>query len=297
MDDEVRDTEHDVPLAPWTSVRVGGKADLWVRPRTVDDLRQVLTQVGREGIALTVLGGGANTLVGDQGVRGITLKLPSDLFPEKVEKASSGSTRLTLGAGAPITRLLTLMRKHGLVGAEFLAGIPGTLGGAARMNAGTQNGECWSIIEAIEVFTPMGEAWLTSNEVKPRYRHTELPAQAVITRIRFAVSHGDVAASQATMEADLGYRKRTQPLQQPNFGSVFTNPPKDYAGRLLEAAGMKGAVEGGAQVSTLHANWIVNTGAATAKNVVALMERMRAEVQERFGVSLRPEVQRAGSFE
>jgi UDP-N-acetylmuramate dehydrogenase len=188
------------------------------------------------------------------------------------------------------------MRKHALVGAEFLAGIPGTLGGAARMNAGTKNGECCSLVQEVQVATAQGLQWLTREQLRPRYRHTELPPGGVLTRVRFLLRQGDLRRSQDVMEADLAYRKRTQPLSQANFGSVFTNPLGDHAGRLLDQSGMKGRRIGGAQVSTLHANWIVNLGGAKAQDVVALMEAMQEAVFQRFGVSLAAEVQRIGVF-
>lgn len=293
------EVERDVPLAPWTSVRVGGPAELLVRPRSPEALVKLLAKLRAEGIPLTVLGGGANTLVGDGGVPGVTVKLPPDFVPEEVEALPGDRMRLTFGAGAPIARLLTVMRKHRLVGAEFLAGIPGTLGGATRMNAGTKNGECCSCVEAAEVATADGLQWLTREALQPRYRHTTLPPGSILTRIRFVLPRADeagLAASRVAMDTDLAYRKRTQPLSQPNFGSVFTNPPGDHAGRLLEAVGMKGERVGGAQVSTLHANWIVNLGGATARDVVTLMDRMKDGVQAKHGVTLTAEVQRAGSF-
>jgi len=140
----------DEPLAPKTSIRVGGRAELFVRPRSVDGLLAVLKDAGAENIPLTALGGGANSLVGDGGVPGITLKLPADLSAEEI-RLSSSEGRLTLGAGAAIARLIQLAKQNGLVGAEFLAGIPGTIGGATAMNAGTKMGECMSVVEAVEI--------------------------------------------------------------------------------------------------------------------------------------------------
>lgn len=283
------------PLAPLTSVRAGGPAEALVRPRTVDGLLAVLKLVREEGVPLTVLGGGANTLVGDGGVPGVTLRLPGDLFPEVAEVGVEDG-RLTLGAGAAIVRLCNLMRSHGLVGAEFLAGIPGTLGGAVSMNAGTKNGECFRVIEAVEVATADGVGWLSKAEIPHRYRHAELPPGGVVTRVRFHLRKGDVVASKQVMDADLAYRKRTQPLSQPNFGSVFTNPPGDFAGRLIESVDLKGHTLGRAQVSPRHANWIVNLGGATARDILGLMTLMQARVREATGVELKPEVKRVGEF-
>ncbi len=283
------------PLAPLTSVRVGGPAEALVRPRSPEALVALLRQVREEGVPLTVLGGGANTLVGDGGIPGVTLKLPSNLFPEVVEVGEEEG-RLTLGAGAAIVRLINQMRSNKLVGAEFLAGIPGTLGGAVSMNAGTKNGECFRVVEAVEVATADGVGWLSRAEIPYRYRHAGLPAGGVVTRVRFLLPKGDTVASKKAMDEDLGYRKRSQPLSQPNFGSVFTNPPGDFAGRLIESVGLKGHVSGRAQVSTLHANWIVNLGGATARDVLTLLSLMQARVREERGVELQPEVKRVGVF-
>jgi UDP-N-acetylmuramate dehydrogenase len=297
---EVPDLEvrADAPLAPLTSVRAGGSADALVRPRSPEALVALLRRLRAEGLPLTVLGGGANTLVGDGGVRGVTLRLPGDLFTEGVELAAEEG-RLTLGAGAAIVRLPNLMRTHALVGAEFLAGIPGTLGGAVTMNAGTKNGEAFRVVEAVELATAEGLGWLPRSAIPHAYRHAELPAGSVVTRVRFCLRRADpeaLAASKAAMDADLGYRKRTQPLSQPNFGSVFTNPAGDHAGRLIEAAGLKGHVIGRAQVSTLHANWIVNLGGASARDILSLLTLMQTRVRETSGVELKPEVKRVGEF-
>jgi UDP-N-acetylmuramate dehydrogenase len=286
----------DYPLAPWISVRVGGPAELFVRPRSPDALSQVVRRCVEEQLPLSILGGGANTLVGDGGVPGVTVKLPASLFPEQVERVEGG-VRVTLGAGAAIARLIVLMKKHAQVGAEFLAGIPGTLGGAATMNAGTKNGECMSVVEAVELATQDGLGWIPRSEIEVRYRHTGYPKFGIISRVRFQLRNGDLARSKAAMDADLGYRKSTQPLSQPNFGSVFTNPPGDAAGRLIESVGLKGHTLGQAQISPLHANWIVNLGGARAKDVTGLMALMQARVFEATGVELHPEVKRLGVFE
>jgi len=277
------------PLAPWTSVRVGGAAEQLIKPESANELHETLAHAHREGIPLTILGGGANTLVGDLGVPGITLKLASDYFPEEI-----AGHRITVNAGSAIARIVTLMKQHKLVGAEFLAGIPGTLGGATAMNAGTKNGECMTIVEAVELATPDGLGWVTG--LSYRYRHTELPAGAVVTRIRFALREGDLAESAQKMETDLAYRKRTQPLSQPNFGSVFTNPPGHFAGGLIERVGLKGHRIGNAQISTLHANWIVNLGGATAHDITQLMAEAQRRVLAETGVTLTPEVKRIGKF-
>jgi UDP-N-acetylmuramate dehydrogenase len=283
-------------LAPWTSLRVGGPAELLIRPRTAEALVSVLARARAEGIPVHVLGGGANTLVGDLGIPGVTLKLPPDLFAEAVQPLDSGGGLVTLGGGVAIVRLTNVMRARGWVGAEFLAGIPGTIGGAVAMNAGTKNGECERVLDAVELATPDGIGWVPRSALTIRYRFTELPAGAMVTRARFRLPDGDVVASRAAMEADLSYRKRTQPLSQPNCGSVFQNPPGDHAGRLIDSVGLKGAQLGSAQISTLHANWIVNLGGARAADVVGLIERAQARVRDSTGITLIPEVKRVGEF-
>jgi UDP-N-acetylmuramate dehydrogenase len=281
------------PLAPLTSIRVGGAAELFVRPKRMDDLLTLLKLVRSEGVPLTVLGGGNNTLVGDGGVKGLTLKLP--VVPELIEPTDDGG-RLTFGAGAAISRLIVRMKEHGWVGAEALAGIPGTLGGAVRMNAGTKNGECMASVEAVEVATADGIGWIDRSQLTYGYRHTELPPDGVVTRVRFSLQGGDAQASLTAMEQDLAYRKRTQPLSQPNFGSVFQNPLGGHAGRLIESVRLKGHQIGGAAISQKHANWIVNLGGAAASDVTSLMELMQQRVRDAHGITLHPEVQRIGVF-
>jgi UDP-N-acetylmuramate dehydrogenase len=290
----VEASEHE-PLGPKTSIRAGGAAELWVRPRSVDAVVSLLRRAAEEGVPVHVLGGGANTLVGDGGVPGVTLKLPADFLHEEREPLEDGC-RVSFGAGAAIVRLVNAMRALGLVGAEFLAGIPGTLGGALAMNAGTKHGECQEVLDAVELATAEGVGWVSRSGLDIRYRHTTLPEGAVALRVRFRLRQGDVRASAAAMEADLGYRKRTQPLSQPNCGSVFQNPQGEYAGRLIEAVGLKGHALGAARISELHANWIVNLGEATARDVAGLITLAQARVYEARGIRLVPEVKRVGVF-
>jgi len=286
----------DEPMAPKTSVRVGGSAELFIRPRSPDGLVQVLRQVHREQLPLFVVGGGANTLVGDGGIPGITLKVPADFFGDELKTTPSGA-QITLGAGTPISRLIQVMKSQSLVGAEFLAGIPGTIGGALAMNAGTKMGECMSVVEAVEVATSEGIGWVQASALSYGYRHVVLPVNSVVTRVRFALRTGDRASSQAAMDADLTYRKRTQPSNQPSFGSVFQNPPGDFAGRLVERVGLKGHTIGRAQISSLHANWIVNLGGGKARDIVALMELAQSRVFSQTGIELKPEVKKVGIFQ
>jgi UDP-N-acetylmuramate dehydrogenase len=289
---EPGEVKRNEPLAPWCSVRVGGPAEALVRPASAASLVTVLQLAKEHHTPVTLLGGGANTLVGDLGVPGITLKLGHDYFPEQVT-----SETITVNGGSAIARIVTLMKANHRVGVEFLAGIPGTIGGAIAMNAGTKNGECMTAVDAIELATADGIGWVDAKTVSFHYRHTELPVGSIVTRVRFRLTSGDTAQSAQTMEADLAYRKRTQPLSQPNFGSVFTNPPGGhFAGALIERVGLKGRQIGLAQFSTLHANWVVNLGGAKASDITALMAEAQRRVLDETGIALVPEVKRVGVF-
>jgi UDP-N-acetylmuramate dehydrogenase len=281
----------DAPLAPRTTIRVGGPADLLVRPEGPDALVELLRAVRELGVPLHVLGGGANTLVADAGVRGVVLRLPPSLAPEDAR----GDT-LLLGAGQPTSRLWVRAHALGLVGMEFIAGIPGTLGGALAMNAGTRIGEMKDVVRRVEVATAGGIGFLEARELGFAYRTCRLPPGGVATRLELGLRRGDVAESERVMQEDRDRRRRTQPLDRPSFGSTFRNPPGEYAGRLIEAVGLKGHRVGGAMWSDVHANFVVNMGGARARDVLALVNLARARVKDRFGVVLETEVRLVGEF-
>jgi UDP-N-acetylmuramate dehydrogenase len=288
----------DVPLAARTSVRVGGPAQLWVRPRDPDALVAVLGVLCDAGVPWFTLGGGANTIVGDLGIEGAVLKLGPDFAPEQVEEGGDHAV-LTLGAGAPIARFVSLAREQGGVGVAWASGIPGTVGGMVTMNAGTSTGAAADHLEAVEVATPDGLRWVPAAELRLAYRRCELPEGAVLTRARCRVRRGgdaEVLDDSRLGKADVERRRATQPLTQPNSGSVFVNPRGDYAGRLIEQAGLKGARRGGAQISEKHANFIVNLGDATAADVIELIALARNAVLKESGVELQPEVRLVGTF-
>jgi UDP-N-acetylmuramate dehydrogenase len=282
----------DAPLASRTTIRVGGPADLLVRPADPDALVELLRAVRALGVPLHVLGGGANTLVADAGVRGVVVRLPTALAPEDAR----GDT-LLLGAGQPTSRLWVRAHALGLVGMEFVAGIPGTLGGAVAMNAGTRIGEMKDVVRRVELATADGTGFVDARELGFAYRTCLLPPGAVVTRVELALRPGDVAESERIMQEDRDRRRRTQPLDRPSFGSTFRNPPGEFAGRLVEAVGLKGHRVGGAIWSEVHANFVVNLGGATARDVLALVSLARTRVQEQFGVVLETEVRLLGEFQ
>ncbi len=279
------------PLAPRTTVRVGGPADLLVRPGDPDDLHALLRACRERGLPVLPLGGGANLLVADRGVRGVVVKLPRAFGAESVRGGV-----VVLSAGAPTSRLVGRAHAHGLVGCEFVAGIPGTLGGTVAMNAGTRRGEMRDVVRRVELATADGCGWLPAAALALGYRTARIPPGAVVTRVELELRPGDVAASAAIMHADVARRRATQPLTQPTFGSTFRNPLGDHAGRMIEAVGLKGHRIGSAAWSGVHANFVVNLGGATARDVLALVNLARARVAERFGIVLEPEVRLVGEF-
>jgi len=279
------------PLAPRTSVRIGGPADLLVRPADAGELVSLLSACRRLGVPWLALGGGANLLVADRGVRGLVVRLPQAFGAEAAEE-----DRLILSAGAPSSHLVAAAQAAALTGAEFAAGIPGTLGGLAAMNAGTRSGEMKDLLVRVELATPDGLGWVAAEALGLGYRQSRIAELGICTRIEVRLRRGDLAAAREAMRADLAKRRATQPLTEPTFGSTFRNPPGDHAGRLIEAVRLKGHAIGGAMWSTLHANWVVNRGGARAADVLGLVNLARSRVKEAFGLVLEPEVRLAGEF-
>jgi UDP-N-acetylmuramate dehydrogenase len=268
---------------------VGGPADALASPRTLQALVALLSLCRRLELRWWVLGSGFNTLVRDEGVRAVVLRLHA---LRRVEWSPQGGLRAEAGAThATVTRFCA---ERGLAGLEFAVGIPGTVGGWIAMNAGIGAREMKDAVEAVELVADGQVREWPAHALGFGYRRAELPAGAVVSAARFRVTSDEPAAIRARMQELLARRRATQPVDQPSFGSVFKNPPGDFAGRLIEAAGLKGAREGGAEISTVHANFIVNRGGATARDALALMDRARAAVRDRFGIELEPEVRVVG---
>ncbi len=280
----------DEPLARRGFWRIGGPADVWVDVAEEAQLQGVMAL----GLPVTVVGRGSNLLVADAGIRGITVRLGGAL-----RGGALGLDGADVGAGMANTVLLSRLRSAGLGGAAALAGVPGTLGGAIRMNAGWSLGEIGDRVRSVRVVLPGGAVdELPGDALDFAYRQTRLPPGAVVTRVRLDLltSAQQVADEAATVDAHLARRRATQPLDQPSCGSVFKNPPGDAAGRLQEAAGLKGVQRGGARISDKHANFIVNTGGASAADVWWLVRHARDTVWRRFGIALEPEVHPAGDW-
>jgi len=281
---------HDEPMARHTTWRIGGPADRYYQPADIDDLAEYLSQLP-EGEPVFWLGLGSNLLVRDGGIRGSVIATSGML--DQLEMV--GDDRLRAEAGVSCAKVARFAARHGLTGAEFLAGIPGTLGGALAMNAGAFGGETWPIVRAVETLDRHGQRHRrTPGDYEIGYRHVRGPLGEWFVAAELQLRPGDTEAGQARIKELLARRGATQPTRQANAGSVFRNPEGDFAARLIEACGLKGVCEGAACVSEKHANFIVNTGGATAAQVEALIRRVADTVERQQGVRLVREVHIVG---
>jgi UDP-N-acetylmuramate dehydrogenase len=275
------------PLAPHTTWKIGGPADVLIIPDTKEHLVEVVKLLHHYQTPWTVLGRGSNMLVADKGIRGAVIKLGTALETLRFE----GDTVYAGGAYSFI-KLSVMAGKEGLTGLEFAGGIPGTVGGAIYMNAGAHGSDVSRILLRAEVLLPTGElATLQQADFEYAYRHSLLQRQpGIVTEAVFRLHSGERKDIAGAMASYKERRLRTQPLQLACAGSVFRNPDGHFAARLIEEAGLKGFKVGGAEVSPLHANFIVNTGQATAQDVLTLIEQVQHSVMEACGIKLVPEV-------
>jgi len=281
------------PLAPYTSWKLGGPADAWLVVENEAQLAAVMRFCLRRRMPWFVLGSGSNLLVGDGGIRGLVLRL-GGAFASIELTGDRQEVIVRAGASADMALLTAKSAGQGAIGIGSLAGIPGSVGGSLRMNAGTDR-EIGEFVREVWVQSP-GKPDPHAVTVQYFYRHTTLARDAVVSRVTLAFERGDPETIRAEMKSRLVRRKGTQPIAQPNAGSCFRNPPGDKAARLIEAAGGKGWREGGAEVSPLHANFINNVGGATSRDVAALLARVRRVVADTFGVELQLEVHLVGVF-
>lgn len=277
----------DEPLANHTTWRIGGPADLLIQPKDKASLQKALQIIHRHEIPWSVIGRGSNLLVRDRGIRGAVLKVA-----EGLSHCEFKGEEVCVGAGYSMIRLAVETGKMGLTGMEFAGGIPGTVGGAVYMNAGAHGSDLSRILIDAEILFENGESKVLSNEeLSFSYRTSLLQKQkGIVLEARFQLRAGDRKEIAGTLAANKERRRNTQPLQMPCAGSVFRNPPNDHAGRLIEAAGLKGYRIGGAQVSEKHSNFIVNCGGATAADVLTLIDHVRSTILEKNGIDLHPEV-------
>lgn len=286
------------PLSRHTSYAIGGPADILALPADREDLRLLLREIKARKLRYFVLGGGTNLLVRDGGFRGVMIALQRmhTIRIEREYRSIGGSFVVVYAeAGATLAKLLSFAVEHGLTGLEFAAGIPGTVGGAVCMNAGTSLGEMGDIVDSITLISPDGEIGArTAEEMDFSYRTASVPEGHLVLEVMVVLRRDDKAKIKARIKRLLETRKQRQPWGFPNAGSVFKNPQEESAGMLIESAGLKGTMVGGAQVSEKHANVIVNTGKAKAADVLELMELIKEKVLEVSGVRLEPEIKIIG---
>ena len=281
----------DEPMSLHTSFRIGGPADALVTPTTIPELKQVLRFCQEYQLPFVVIGNGSNLLIRDGGIRAVVIKIAGAM-----STVTLTATGLIVEAGISLAAVARTAVEAGLGGLEFAAGIPGSLGGAVMMNAGAYGGEMRDVVERVWALDSFGwEHVLAKEQLEFGYRHSALMERHLIaTKVELCLSARDPAESQALI-VDLAARRREkQPLQLPSAGSVFKRPPGHYAGALIQQAGLMGKRIGGAEVSTLHAGFIVNAGNATAADVENLIHHVQATVLQKFGVSLETEVRIMG---
>ena len=284
--------QFDVPMSRHTSLRIGGPADAMATPADREELSHVLGICAEFDLPTLVLGAGFNVLIGESGVRAVVIRLKKLRRIERVRP-----DRLWIEAGASHATITRYCVDHALTGLEFGAGIPGTLGGWVTMNAGIGVREMKDVVANIEVIGRDGldVHQLERADLDFRYRELAgLPSGSIIIAARLRVEEVERAKVQSEIDRLLSHRQSTQPTDIPSCGSVFRNPPGHFAGRLIESAGLKGAREGAAEISTVHANFIVNHGGATASDVLRLIERARKEVERVSNIRLETEVKILG---
>lgn len=287
----------DEPLARHTSMRVGGPADLFCEVESEPALAAVVRHARAAHLPMFVLGGGTNLIVSDRGVRGVTVKLGRSFTRTEWLAEDAAGAAVVAGAAANFKRVVLEISERGYRGVEFGEGIPGTIGGGVRMNAGAFGGEIADVTVAIRGVTAAGElVRIPRAELGFAYRRLDLPRGFTVTALEMRVARGEADAIARAIADAKRKRGRHQPLGQPNAGSIFKNPAGDFAGRLIELCGLKGLRVGAAQVSPQHANFIVNTGGAKGSEVRDLMREVRDRVWRRRGVWLEPEVRLVGEW-
>ncbi len=279
--------EHE-PMAAHVTLGVGGAARWYFRPRDLHALSAALPRIPGE-VAIMALGRGSNLLVADGGFDGVVIDMGS------LDTLRVDGTAIHCGAGVRMSALAARCADLGLEGVEFMATVPGNIGGAVAMNAGAFGQQVSDILQSVDVVLRDGSLRTVAAEALAMgYRHSDLPPGALVVAARFGLRAGDADGIRARIRAMRNKRGGSQPLAQPNCGSVFKNPPQDHAARLIEAAGLKGHRIGGAEISAQHANFIVNHGDASSSDVLALIDLARSEVERRFGVVLEPELRVVG---
>lgn len=281
----------DEKMSRHTTFRIGGAAEYFVAPTSKEGVEAVLALCREQQLPFYVVGNGSNLLVSDDGVPGVILQIGNGLSDINFQEG-----RLTVQAGAMLTKVANLVAKQGYTGMEFAVGIPGTIGGAVAMNAGAYGGEIKDVIEKATVLTPEGcQLTLTKEELQLGYRSSKIAReQYVVLEAEFCLEPGDPEKIKATCEKNMKARIQKQPLEYPSAGSTFKRPEGYFAGKLIMDAGLRGFCVGDAQVSEKHCGFLINKGNATATEMKELMEQVQRKVKESYGVMLEPEVKMIG---
>lgn len=282
----------DEPMSRHTTFRIGGPADIYVTPE-IAQVPEIMRLAQEYQIPVTIVGNGSNLLVGDNGIRGVVLSLAKPAEGIQIE-----GTRMRIAAGTLLSKAAAEAANHSLVGLEFAAGIPGSLGGAIVMNAGAYGGEMKDVVVSAKVLTPESEVKeLSLEELELSYRHSCIPEKDyVVLEATVELTPGKEEDIRAIMADFKGRRIDKQPLEYPSAGSTFKRPEGYFAGKLIQDANLRGYTVGGAQVSEKHCGFVINKGGATAADVVTLIENVKEKVSEQFQVELEPEVKMIGEF-
>jgi len=280
------------PMSKHTTFRIGGSADVFVSPK-VSQVSEIIALAKEYEVPVTIIGNGSNLLVGDKGIRGLVVS-----FGKEAEEIQLEGTRMTVSAGTILAKVAAEAAKNSLAGLEFAAGIPGTLGGAIVMNAGAYGGEMKDVVVSAKVLTPEGEIKeLSKEELDLSYRHSCIPEKEyIVLEATLELTPGDETVIREMMADFKNRRIDKQPLEYPSAGSTFKRPEGYFAGKLIQDADLRGYQVGGAQVSEKHCGFVINTGNATAKDVLQLIEDVKKIVFDKFQVELEPEVKMIGEF-
>ncbi|PED96083.1 UDP-N-acetylmuramate dehydrogenase [Bacillus toyonensis] len=280
------------PLARYTTMKIGGPADILIVPKHVAGIEKILQLVKKYKIKWTVIGRGSNLLVSDKGIEGVVIRLGEGLDHLEVEKH-----RVRVGGGYPLIKLSTLLSRQGLAGLEFASGIPGSVGGAVYMNAGAHKSDISNILsKALILFENGTIEWLANRGMEFSYRTSVLQTKrpGIVLEAEFQLQVGEREKIVRNMQKNKDYRRETQPWNHPCAGSVFRNPIPYFAGDLVEKAGLRGYQIGGAQISEMHGNFIINTGGASAQDVLDLISLIKHTIKDKFGVEMHTEVEIIG---
>lgn len=280
------------PLAKHTTIKIGGPADIYIEPKSTDSLCKAIEIIKDNNVKWTVIGRGSNLLVADKGIEGVVIKLGAGM-----DDFDLNGEILTVGGGCSVIRLATIISKKGFSGLEFASGIPGSIGGAVYMNAGAHGSDMSNIVVKARILFDDGTIqWLSNQELEFSYRTSILQEKrpGICIEAVLQLKTGEKEDIVAVMQKNKDYRRDTQPWNYPCAGSIFRNPLPNYAGQLVEAAGLKGYQLGGAKISEMHGNFIVNAGGATAQDVLDLIEFVKKTILEKYDITMETEVEIIG---